>query len=78
MYQKKWDDRMGALFGCLGLIALVLAVMVLGGFVVSWAWNETMPYIFELPTITWQQGIFLNFLSWFLIKATPTNWSTSK
>ena len=58
--------------GCAALILLFFATIFVGGFLVSLAWNETMPYIFELPQITWQQGVWLAVLGWFLIKGTST------
>jgi hypothetical protein len=56
------------ILGCLGVVFLFLLFIVVGGVAVSFAWNETMPYIFELPRITWQQGSWLTVLSWFLFK----------
>ena len=34
------------------LIAYIVAMFLLG-FLYKWCWNETMPYLFGLPTITY-------------------------
>ena len=70
------DDRIFKLdmLGCLGLIGLTLLLIVGWGFVVSFAWNETMPYIFGLPSISIWQGVMLSFLANALIKSTHYDW----
>ena len=52
-----------ALMGCLLILALAAFVfvgsVVIGGWILSLAWNETMSPIFDWARITWQQGAWL-------------------
>ena len=48
---------------CSAAIGLLLALPI------KWTWNETMPYLFALPTITWGKAWCLNFLTGCLIKS---------
>lgn len=51
-------------------LAAILIIAAVFGIVTTWAWNETMPAIFGLPTITWLQGFALNLLGGALFKST--------
>lgn len=46
-------------------IELVISIILifLLGFLYKWIWNETMPYLFGLPTITYWKMIGLTLLS---------------
>lgn len=48
-------------------IGLVLA------FPLKWTWNATMPYVFELPAITWGKAWCLHFLAGGIIKSIHTH-----
>jgi ABC-type uncharacterized transport system permease subunit len=37
--------------------------MLLLGFLYKWCWNETMPYLFGLPTITYWKMVGLHILT---------------
>lgn len=61
------EKVIGAIVGGVALLFLIAAIF---GFVTQWAWNETMPAIFGLPSITLVQGIALNLLGGALFKST--------
>lgn len=44
------------------LIAYIVAMLLLG-FLYKWCWNETMPYLFGLPTITYWKMVGLSILA---------------
>ena len=48
--------------GCLTAIVVVAVFLVLGPFITMWAWNEFMPYMFDLDTIDWWKALALNLL----------------
>lgn len=43
-------------------ITTIILIFLLG-FLYKWIWNETMPYLFGLPTITYWKMIGLTLLS---------------
>lgn len=43
-------------------IATIILIFLLG-FLYKWIWNETMPYLFGLPTITYWKMVGLTLLS---------------
>jgi len=43
------------------VVTLILTFIL--GFLYKWIWNETMPYLFGLPTITYWKMIGLTLLS---------------
>lgn len=53
-------------FGMLAVVAVVF------GWVTMFTWNETMPYLFGLKTITYYHGIMLNLLSGMLLKSSSS------
>jgi hypothetical protein len=57
----------------IGVITVIAVVGLLLAFPVKWCWNYTMPYLFELKTITWGQAWCLNFLAGCLVRSTQTN-----
>jgi uncharacterized membrane protein SpoIIM required for sporulation len=73
---------MDALLGCLGLIVLAIGLsigMALLYSVPVWLlWNWLMPYIFELPAITFWQALGLSVLCSFLFKSSSTSSNSSK
>ena len=44
------------------LVTTIILVFLLG-FLYKWIWNETMPYLFGLPTITYWKIVGLTLLS---------------
>jgi hypothetical protein len=54
----------------IGLFAVVIGISFLTAYVTKFAWNETMPFIFNLKQITFMQGFWLNVLAGTLIKST--------
>lgn len=44
------------------LIATIILIFLLG-FLYKWIWNETMPYLFGLPVITYWKIVGLTLLS---------------
>lgn len=44
------------------LIELIATILILG-FLYKWIWNETMPYLFGLPTITYWKMVGLQLLA---------------
>lgn len=44
------------------LVVIIILTLILG-FLYKWIWNETMPYLFGLPTITYWKMIGLTLLS---------------
>ena len=60
------------------LIGLVVIFGIAGfglllAFPIKWTWNTTMPYLFELPLLTWGKAWCLYFLCGCLIKALNIN-----
>lgn len=64
---------MDKLLVAVGALALVVAVSFVTGWITMLAWNETMPYLFTLPTISFMQGFWLNTLAGMLLKSNVTN-----
>jgi hypothetical protein len=60
-------------FAGVGLfVTLVIFSSIFGlllAFPVKWTWNYVMPYIFELPKITWGHAWCLNFLAGMLVQS---------
>jgi len=56
---NKGGYELKELMKLIGLILLVVFLFILVGFIISYAWNGTMPYIFSLPEIDIGQGIAL-------------------
>lgn len=44
------------------LVATIILTFILG-FLYKWIWNETMPYLFGLPTITYWKMIGVTILA---------------
>jgi hypothetical protein len=42
-------------------------------FITKWAWNETMPYLFGLPTITYWKMVGVQFLANMLLRSSLNN-----
>ncbi len=57
----------------IGAFGLVAAVAFVTGWITQIAWNETMPYLFSLPAISFMQGFWLNMLSGMLLKSNITH-----
>lgn len=53
--------------GAIFLFGIILA------FPLEWSWNYTMPYLFSLKTITWQQSYCLIIITSILIKSSSSN-----
>jgi hypothetical protein len=53
------------------VISITITIGLLLAFPIKWTWNITMPYIFNLPLITWGKSWCLFFLSNCLIKGWP-------
>ena len=44
------------------LVATIILTFILG-FLYKWIWNETMPYLFGLPTITYWKMVGITILA---------------
>lgn len=55
------------------IITLAVVLIILGGFLTTWAWNVVIPQVFQLPQIDVIQGIALNVLGWTIIKSVSSN-----
>lgn len=51
-----------ALDSIVKLFAYIVGMLLLG-FLYKWCWNETMPYLFGLPTITYWKMVGLSILA---------------
>lgn len=60
-----------------GGLAISIGFSVLMSFPLMWAWNYVMPFVFQLPVITWQHAFCLMFVSNMLIKAFNPSLQTS-
>lgn len=60
------------------LIIFYAIIGLLLAFPVKWCWNYVMPYVFNLPLITWGHAWCLNFLSGMLIQSSLSHASSSK
>jgi len=56
------------IFMGLGLVVFAAIIGMLLAFPVKWAWNYTMPYLFDFKIISWGQTWCLNFLAHCLVK----------
>ena len=61
------EDTIITVFAIIGIVAgvivLAAAMGLLLAFPVKWTWNATMPYLFNLPAITWGKAWCLYFLA---------------
>lgn len=60
----------------LGSILFVIVLCFISAWVVSMCWNYIMPYLFNLPNITYWQAFAIQILCGCFFK--PTNISSSK
>lgn len=60
-----------------GMILLGIGVAILLGYVLMWLWNTLMPSIFNLPEITYWQGVGLFILSKIIFGGFSGNSSSS-
>ena len=58
-----------AIFATIGIAFVVAGLGLLLAFPIKWAWNVTMPYLFNLPTLTWGKAWCLHFIAGCLIKS---------
>ena len=66
-------ESVSEVIGKIVIVLLTIAgLALLGGWIVSWSWNYTMPHIFGWPTITYWQGFALSVLFSFLVKSNST------
>jgi hypothetical protein len=61
---------LGAVFGALGLVAIVMVIM---GFPAMWLWNWLMPSIFGLTKINFWQAIGLQLLAYIILPTPKIN-----
>lgn len=66
----KFFEKLGA---TVLFLTLLVGICVVFGWLTMICWNETMPYLFNLKTISYTQGIALNVLATLLIKSTANN-----
>jgi hypothetical protein len=67
---------LGAVFGALGLVAIVMVIM---GLPAMWLWNWLMPTIFGLKEISFWQAIGLQLLAYIILpKSTSSSSKSSK
>lgn len=62
------DTRFGGLFGILCFILVLIATIIVIGYLVQYTWNMTLPEIFGIKEITMYQAIGLFILSGLLFK----------
>ena len=67
---EKWIK---AFFMGFGMIAFVAVINLLLAFPLKWTWNYVMPYLFNLPTLSWGQAWCLAFVAGFLVKSVHTH-----
>ena len=65
---------LGAVFGALGLVAIVMVIM---GLPAMWLWNWLMPSIFGLKEISFWQAIGLQLLAYIILPSTKINTKSS-
>ena len=53
----------------LGLLLMVCFFSLFLAWPIKWTWNYVIPYLFNLPTITWGHAWCLNFLAGCLIQS---------
>lgn len=66
----KWTQIM--FFALLSIVAMVFFGFIFG-YMIMWLWNQLMPQIFDLPTITYWQGIGLFILARILLGSFGSN-----
>lgn len=52
---------------------VLMAFGLLLAFPLKWTWNYVMPYLFDLPIITWGHAWCLNFICLMLFKSIKPN-----
>lgn len=66
------DKVVEALIVWIFAIAGIWSIIIFGGlllaFPIRWCWNYTMPYLFDLKSISWGQAWCLSFLTATLLK----------
>lgn len=60
-------------FAGVGLLTTLASLGLLLAFPIKWTWNNTMPFLFGLQTITWGKAWCLHFLAGCLIKSSNVN-----
>lgn len=66
--KKKTSDAF-AVVGMIIVVVMVIAVVAVAGLLVRWLWNQLMPGIFDLPTLSYWQAIGLFVLAQLLFGA---------
>jgi hypothetical protein len=72
---KNAVEALGAVFGALGLVAIVVVIM---GFPAMWLWNWLMPSIFGLKEISFWQAIGLQLLAYIILPTPKSSTKSSK
>jgi hypothetical protein len=75
---KLFGTILAGLLVAAGAFGVIFLLALLMGWVTMVCWNETMPYLFGLKTISYWQGVFLNILTSTFFKSTVTNNSKSE
>lgn len=57
----------------IGVLIAIPVVLFLGGWLVMICWNNVMPAVFGLPTLTFWNGFWLNLLCWLLFGHTSSS-----
>ena len=61
---QKLFELFSAVIGVIGTVVFIIAtVVVIGSLITWWAWNNFMPAVFHLPTITLWQAFAFNLLT---------------
>jgi hypothetical protein len=55
------------------VVAIIVVLALLTGWITMLCWNYTLPYLFGFKSITPLQGVALNILSGLLLKSTNKN-----
>ena len=57
----------------LAVVAMIVLLALLTGWITMLCWNYTLPYLFGFKSITYLQGICLNILGGMFFKSSQTN-----
>ncbi len=69
MFTKVW-----IIMGCvIGMFVFAAGFGLLMAFPIKWTWNAVMPYLFNLPLLTWGKAWCVMFLSGSLLKSSQHN-----
>lgn len=64
--QQLKDELLKNVIELITILVVIPIIIFGGGWLVQFCWNKVIPQVFDLPMLTYAQGVWLNLLCGFL------------